>query len=162
MIPFGVQVREGYPVPQENASQTGALTVGPSAVPTSVPLGPTTSLDLSWLDETARRTLLTEYTRGILDVSKKAQELHVDVAVLKSTLTTLAGTTKEVAESGNSVTVSHTTSTNVGRTEVIMGNTGKAQSGKLTPSQTGARDWTPYYIIGGLIAAVLIAAMFAH
>ena len=38
----------------------------------------------------------------------------------------------------------------------------RGQTGKLTKSQTGERNWTPYYIIGGLIAdLVLIAFLFA-
>jgi len=120
-------------------------------------------MDLSWLPEQKREALLVEYTKGMLDISKKAQELHVDVGTLKTTLDHLATTTKEVSESGNAVTVTHTQTTSIGRTEVIMGNTSEAQSGKLTSSQTGRRDMMPIYVIGGLVAAVLIvAAIFAN
>ncbi|MFC4352279.1 hypothetical protein ACFOW6_12085 [Fodinicurvata halophila] len=135
------------------------VTTESTDAPTSVPLGPKTNMDLSWLPEEERRTLLKEYTNGMLDISRKAQELHVDVGALQNTLHTLASTTKEVSEDGNAVTVSHTQTTSIGRTEVIMGNTNQAQSGKLSKSQTGERDWTPYYVIGGLIAVVLIAAL---
>jgi len=136
--------------------------VATSAVPTTVPLGPTmTSIDLSWLPEAERKALLTEYVRGALDINKKAQELHVDVGVLSGTLRTLAETTKEVAESGNAVTVTHTQTTSIGRTEVMMGNTQQAQSGKLSKSQSGATDWLPYYVIGALIALVVIVALLA-
>ena len=99
--------------------------------------------------------------RGVLDVSKKAQDLHVDVGVLKSTLQTLAETTRTVADDGNSVTISHTQTSSVGRTEIIMGNTDRAQSGKLSRSQTGASEWTPYYIIGAIIALVIIIGLLA-
>ena len=126
-------------------------------VPTTVPLSPTTSLDLSWMPESQRAELLGEYTRGMLDISRKAQELHVDVGALKTTLHTLADTTQQVAQQGNAFTVTHTQTSAAGRTEVIMGNTDKARAGKLSKSQTGERDWTPAYIIGGLIALVLIA-----
>ena len=102
---------------------------------------------------------MVEYAKGMTDISKKAQELHVDVATLKNILDQLASTTKEVSEDGGSVTVTHTQSTSIGRTEVIMGNTDEAKGGKLTSSQTGRRDMTPIYMIGGLIAAVLIAAI---
>jgi hypothetical protein len=119
-------------------------------------------MDLSWLPEAERKALLTEYTRGILDVSRKAQELHVDVNVLKNTLNTLASTTKEVAESGNSVTVTHTQTTAIGRTEIIMGNTDNAKTGKLSRSQTGERDLRLWYVIGGLIALVVIVALMSH
>ena len=130
-------------------------------MPTSIPLGPKTTMDLSWLPEDERKALLTEYTGGMLDISRKAQELHVEVAVLDATLQSLAGTTKQVSEQGDSITLTHTQTSSVGRTEVMMGNTDRAQSGKLTKSQTGEKDWTPYYVIGGLIAAVFIAAAVA-
>ena len=144
------------PEDQKSGSAVGA----PKAqVPTSVPLSPSTTMDLSWLPDDKREALLVEYTKGMLDISKKAQELHVDVGTLKTTLDNLASTTKEVSKDGNSVTVTHTQTTSIGRTEVIMGNTSEAQSGKLTSSQTGRRDMTPIYIIGGLIAAMIIAAM---
>jgi hypothetical protein len=41
-----------------------------------------------------------------------------------------------------------------------MGNTERAATGKLSASQTGEFNWTPVYIIIGIIAAVLIVAQF--
>jgi hypothetical protein len=131
---------------------------GGTSMPSRIELTPGTSMDISWLGESERKALLVEYARGMLDVSRKAQELHVDAAALKKTLDDLSTTTKDVAQSGNAVTVSHTQTTSIGRTEVIMGNTQQAQSGKLSKSQTGEKDWTPYYIFGGIIALILIVA----
>jgi hypothetical protein len=54
-------------------------------------------MDLSWLPEEERKVLLTEYTCGILDISRKAQELHVDVGTLQNTFQTLAQTTREMS-----------------------------------------------------------------
>ena len=110
-------------------------------------------------DENERKALLIDYTKGIMDISKKAQELHVDAAVLKKTLDDFSDTTREVSDSGNAVTITHSQTTKVGRTEVIMGNTEEAQSGKLSKSQTGEKDWTPYYIFGGILALIIIAAL---
>jgi hypothetical protein len=129
--------------------------------PSVVTLGPLSTLDLSFLSEAERSELLKDYAKGALDAAKKAHELHVDVGVLKVTLDQLAHTTKEVAESGNAVTVTHTQTTKIGRTEVKMGNTEEARSGKLTSSQTGERNWTPYFIFAGIAAVVLIAFLFA-
>lgn len=128
------------------------------APPTSVQLGPSSSLDLSWLPEDKRAELLADHAKGMLDLNKRAQELHVDVGALKATLATMSETTQQVSDDDNAITISHTQTTSVGRTEIMMGNTDKARSGKLSRSQTGERDWTPAYIIGGLIALVLIAA----
>jgi len=135
------------------------ITKTSSNVPTEIPLGPSTSMDLSWLPENERKALLIDYTKGVMDISKKAQELHVDAAVLKKTLDDFSDTTREVSDSGNAVTITHSQTTKVGRTEVIMGNTEEAQSGKLSKSQTGEKDWTPYYIFGGILALIIIAAL---
>lgn len=149
-------------MPDDEGKQQKVTVVPTSEVPTAVPLGPTTSIDLSWLPDAERKALLTDYVKGALDISKKAQDLHVDVGALKNTLRTLADTTNEVAEAGNSVTITHTQTTSIGRTEIMMGNTPQAQSGRLSKSQTGMGDWTPYYIIGAIIALVFIVALLAH
>jgi hypothetical protein len=80
---------------------------------------------------------------------------------LRQTLDTLAGTAKQVSESGNAVTMTHSQTTKIGRTEIKIGNTEEAKSGRMTSSQSGETNWTPYYIIGGLVAIVLIAFLFA-
>lgn len=123
-----------------------------------VALSPTHELDLSFLPVEQREILLKDYSQGMLDIALKAQELNVDSLALRQTLDNLAETTKDVAESGSAVTISHTADSKLGRTEVLMGNTDQAQSGKLTKSQTGERDWTPYYIFAAIVAIVLIAA----
>lgn len=141
------------------SEQDKNITKTSSNVPTEINLGPSTSMDLSWLPENERKALLIDYTKGIMDISKKAQELHVDAAVLKKTLDDFSDTTREVSNSENAVTITHSQTTKVGRTEVIMGNTEEAQSGKLSKSQTGEKDWTPYYIFGGILALIIIAAL---
>lgn len=128
-------------------------------IPAEIHFGHSSSLDLSWLSEDERKVLMMDYTKGMLDIKQKAQELQIDAAVLKKTLDDLSDTTRDVSESGNSVTISHTQTTKVGRTEVIMGNTEQAQTGKLSKSQTGETNWTPYYIFAVIIAIVLIAAL---
>jgi hypothetical protein len=133
----------------------------PTTSPSVVPLGPVSSIDLGFLPETERNALLKDYAHKVLDVGAKAQELNVDVSVLKATLDQLAGTTHEVSERGNAITISHTQTTKAGRTEVKMGNTEEARSGKLSKTQTGERDWTPYYIFAGIAAVILIAFLFA-
>lgn len=144
---------------KDDSTRGEFLRAGDASVPTKIDLTLGTSMDISWLPESERKVLLANYTEGILDISRKAQELHVDSAALKKTLDDLSVTTKEVSESGNSVTVSHTQTTSVGRTEVIMGNTQQAQSGKLSKSQTGEKDWTQYYIFGGALALIIIVAL---
>ncbi|MCD6005069.1 hypothetical protein K7H08_09520 [Halomonas sp. IOP_6] len=128
-----------------------------NSIPTEIHLGPNTSLDLSWLSEEERKQLMIEHTKGMLDLGRKSQELHVDSGALKRTLDDLSSTSREASEDGNSVTISHTQTTSIGRTEVLMGNTEKAQKGRLTKSQTGEKDWTPYYIAGAVVLVIVVA-----
>jgi hypothetical protein len=136
------------------------LSVQSPKTPSVVTLGRLPTIDISFLPEDQRNALMTDYARGTIDIAKRAHELHVDVDVLSATLGHLANTTREVSESGNAVTVSHTQTTKIGRTEIKMGNTDEARSGKLSRTQTGERDWTPYYIFAGIGALVLIAFLF--
>lgn len=112
--------------------------IKPTNMPTSVVSGTTTAVEmLSMLPENQRNALLAEHAKGMLDISRKATEMHVDVAALSAALGTVASTTVQAAKDGNSVTASHAQTTSIGRTEVIMGNTDAARVGKLTKSQTG-------------------------
>jgi len=130
-------------------------------MPTSVVSGTTTAFEmLSMLPENQRNALLAEHAKGMLDISRKAIEMNVDVAALSAALGTVASITVQAAKDGNSVTASHVQTTSIARTEVIMGNTDAARLGKLTKSQTGEFNWTPIYIIIGIIALVIIANVF--
>ena len=143
---------------EDSRSSEKAVALTESSVATTITLTPSTSLDLSPFSAEERNALLTDYTRGVRDVSRKAHELQVDAATLGQTLQSLAGTTREVTEMGNSVTVTHTQVNSVGRTEILMGNTPQARKGRLSRSQKGERDLTPFYVLGALVALVLIAA----
>ena len=135
---------------------------GASAPPTSIALATGQSVDLCFLPEAQRNALMTEYMRGTIDIARKANELHVDVVTLRNTLGALAETTRQVAQDGNAVTVTHTQTTAVGRTEIIMGNTDAANKAKLTRTQTGAEtNWIPYYVFGVIGAVVLIVIVIA-
>ena len=67
---------------EETHEPEQAVAISESEVPTRITLNPSTSLDLSSFSEEERAALLTDYTRGVLDVSRRAHELHVDVATL--------------------------------------------------------------------------------
>ena len=119
-------------------------------------------LDISSLTEEEQSAIVLDYQRGLVDIRLRAASLGVDVTVLGETLRHLAEKTIEISKSeGASVTVTHTQDSSLGRTEIIMGNTEQAQRGRLTKSQGGDRDWTPFYVIGGLIVAgiVLVAVL---
>lgn len=143
---------------EDRNEETGADLAVPAgaSAPSRIPVGPVQYIELAGLSEAEKNALLAEYRKGQLDLAKKAQELRMDVEALEATLTVLANTTKQVAETGTSVTVTHTQDSTVGRTEVIMGNTKKAARGKLSRSQTGDRDWTGWWIIGAVVVVAIV------
>ncbi len=131
-------------------------------VPKSVNLTPSTSIDLSWLTEEERKVLLVEYASGMMNLGQKAQEMNIDAMALKKVLDDFSQATQEASEGGNSITIAHTQTTSIGRTEIMMGNTEHAQSGKLSKSQTGEKDWKPYYIFGGIVAFIVVIALIRN
>ena len=128
------------------------------------PLNPITSGDVfASLTEEQRNSLMMEYARGTLDVGKRASQMHVDVTAFKNMLDVMASKTRELSSQENtSVTMSHTQETSVGKTEVIMGNTAQAASGRLTRTMAGERNMTPFYVVGGVIVLLILVSMFVH
>lgn len=141
----------------ENGSSKANLPT--TSTPTQIALTPSASMDLSWMSEEDRRAILRDYTSGMLNIAKKAQELNVDVGGLKNTLDTLAKTTREVTADGNNITATHTTKTTAGTTTIVMGNTDEAKRGQISSDQMGLKNWTPIYILAGIGAVVIIAAL---
>jgi hypothetical protein len=126
------------------------------------PLNPSTSIiDLGSLSQQQQDQLVMEYMRGTLDINKKAAAMHVDVTAFKNMLDVMAHKTKELAEQeGTSVTMQHTQESSVGRTEVIMGNTAQAASGKLTRTMAREANLTWLFVAGGIIAVLVLVALF--
>jgi hypothetical protein len=125
------------------------------------PVDPTGGMiDLGSLSAAQQQELVMEYMRGTLDVNKKAAQMHVDVTAFKNMLDVMSQKTKDLAEqSGTSVTMQHTQESSVGRTEVIMGNTAQAASGRLTKTMAGESRMTLIYVVLGVVAALILIAM---
>jgi hypothetical protein len=136
----------------------------PASVPTSIALGSGQTVDLSFIPEAQRSVILAEYMRGNMNIALRANELHVNVLTLKNTLDALVGSVNQVAKDGNSVTITNTQDTPLGRTEIIMGNTETAGKGRLTRSQVGGEtNWIPYYIFAAIAAfAVIVIAIVSR
>ena len=73
-------------------------------------VGPIPTVDLSFLPEDKRAQLIEDYARGIIEIDKKARELHIETGVLKNTLDTMSRTAKDVSESGNAGTITYSQS----------------------------------------------------
>jgi len=144
-------------VTEEN--ENNSLEKSSNKIPMKLDFGSPSSFDLSFLPEKKQQEIIAEYAKGQMDIQKKAQELHMDANILKKNLDDFTDTAKSATENESSVTISHTQTNSLGRTEVIIGNTEQAGKGKLSKSQTGEKDFTPYYIFGGILALVLIFAL---
>lgn len=120
-------------------------------------------IDLGALSQEQQSQLVAEYTRGTLDIHKKAAQMHVDVDAFKNMLDVMSTKTRELSQQeGTSVTMQHTQETSVGRTEVIMGNTQQAASGRLTRTMAGERNLTWLYFVGGAIVLLILVSLFVR
>ena len=118
------------------------------------------TLDLSSISDTNMQDAIIEHhATSVLEMNKKGSEMSVDSNALRKTLEDMAETTNRVSKEGNAITISHTQDTSVGRTEIMMGNTHKAQQGKLSLSQVGLKDWRPLYVVCGVIIAMVTLIM---
>jgi hypothetical protein len=125
-------------------------------------LGDSNVLKTAGLSEPQIQELQMHHAKGMIDINKKAQELHIDVKALDATLNTMAKNTEELSKAGDSVTITHSQDSSLGRTEVMMGNTTKAAKGKLSRSQIGEGDSPPKYIIIIAVVAIILALIMAN
>ena len=119
-------------------------------------------LDLSGLDEEAKRALTLKAHEAKIDIQKKAAEAQVDLQGTKINLDNLNDTVKESTREGTSITVTHTQTTSVGRTEVVMGNTERAASGKISRGGAGLEDNTIKILVGVGIIAIIVALILSN
>ena len=137
--------------------------VGASGVPSVnvINLGSVNSLvDLTGIPPEQVAELKRQYASGMIDLAKKAQEFKIDNASLAMVLDSFNTEAAKATQANVSMTASHTQTTTIGRTEVVMGNTDRAASGKLSASAVGAPDRL-LWIIGICAVAVVIVALIA-
>jgi hypothetical protein len=118
-------------------------------------------LDVSGLNDEAKQQLQIKANEAKIDLQKKAQEANIDIQSMKVNLDNLNDTVKDSTREGTSTTITHTQTTSVGRTEVVMGNTERAASGKISRSGAGLEDNTTRLLIGGGVIAIVVALIVA-
>ena len=114
-------------------------------------------LDLSYLTEAEIAELKKQYIKNSLEIQKKAADLKIEIGALDSTLKSFTEQTKNASESGTSATITHSQTSALGRTEVIIGNTDRAANGKISRSGRGIDD--KVIIITGIMAVTVIFAV---
>ena len=118
-------------------------------------------LDVSDLSEENQQIIQLKAQEAKLELKKKAGEALLDIQGTKANLDTFNQSVKEGTESGTHVTLTHTQTTSTGRTEVVMGNTDKAASGKISRSGAGLKDNQMTFVIIGAIVVVIVAIVLS-
>ncbi len=119
------------------------------------------AIDLADLPEDVKNELKTDMTRRVIDNADRQVKLGQDVQALSASMSTMGQTSAQMAEAGISLTVTNTKDDNLGRTEILIGNSEAAQRGKLSRTQSGGSNLSlsTILLIGGAIAAATIVAV---
>ena len=116
-----------------------------------------TEIDLSNLDDEQQKHFMQKYTDAQLDLAQKTQQAKIDINATKATLDDMTGSVKGATDDGSSITITHSQTTSVGRTEVIMGNTERAAQGKISRSGSGLEDNTMKILVVVGVVAIVVA-----
>lgn len=126
-------------------------------------LGPTLPpIDLTGMSTEQVAELKRQYASAMIDQFKKNVELKTDNASLATTLDSINTEAAKATQANVSMTVTHTQTTSIGRTEVVMGNTDRAASGKLSASAAGVPDRVLWTIGIVAVAIVIVALIIFH
>jgi hypothetical protein len=144
----------------ENTSDRGEIKkIEPQENSMVLKLNSTDLLDLSGFNEEQRVELKKKYAEAAIDHTAKAAQVRLDVQSLDATLASFNLQTERASQADSSITIQHSQNTSVGRTEIIVGNTDRAASGKLSRTATGEKNNA--VMIAAIIAIALVfAAMF--
>jgi hypothetical protein len=98
----------------------------------------------------------------MVDLERKAGEAKVALGKTKGKLDTFSVTARQATQDGFSATISNVQDDELGRTEIVIGNTDSAKSGKLSLFQRGSSLPMVALIAVALIAVVAIFALSGH
>ena len=113
-------------------------------------------MDLSGLTKEQIQDLKVKAGEAMIDVGKKAAQQKIDTNTLDEKLRTMTEHTDAISKAGGSITITSTQDDSIGRTEILTGDSDTAKKGKLTRSQTGAKDLTYVWIGLGVFIIIVI------
>ena len=125
-------------------------------------LGSNSVIDLTGMPPEQVAELKRQYASGMIDLKKKAEELKMDNASLSMLLDSFNTEAAKATHANVSMTATHAQTTAIGRTEVVIGNTDRAASGKLSASAAGVPDRLLWIVGIAAIAAVIVALIIFH
>lgn len=114
-------------------------------------------IDLTGLSPDQIASLKIKQAECMLDIQKKREELKMDIAGLDAALTSFNRQTDQATQASHSATIQHSQNSSLGRTEVIVGNTDKAATGKLSMSASGQTNSMVILAVAILAAVVILA-----
>lgn len=120
-------------------------------------LGNASGLDVSNLDDRQISALQEEHARNLVELERKANEAKVALGRTKGKLDTFSGAVRQAAQDGTSATITNVQEDELGRTEIIVGNTDTAKSGKVSLLQRGSNLPTLALLA---VAVIALAAVF--
>jgi hypothetical protein len=137
-----------------------ATRVEPSGVSTLISVAQQ-EIDLADLPEETKNELKTEMTRKVIENADRQVKIGQDVQSLSASLNTMSTSSTEMAQEGLTMTISNTKDDNLGRTEILIGNSDAAQRGKFSRTQSGGSNlsMSTVLLIGGVIVAATIIAV---
>lgn len=136
----------------------------PSEVPMHpdiIRLGASEEINLAGLSPQAKEALRVKHGEMVLERENRRERLKEDLAVTATKLDQYGRTASDAATQNLSVTIANTNDDNLGRTEIMIGNSKAAESGRLSRSQTGGTDSARIWIILALIAGIVIVLVAA-
>ena len=126
-------------------------------------LGSTSLIDLTGMSPEQVAELKRQYASGMIDLRKKAEELKIDNASLAMALDSFNTEAAKATQANVSMTATLAQTTSIGRAEVVIGNTDRAASGKLSASAAGVPDRLLWIVGIAAVAAIIVALIiFRH
>lgn len=120
-----------------------------------------TQIDLSGLSDEQVQALKAKHAEKAIETRDREARLITDVQALGASMRTLGDNTVDLAEKGIGVTVTNVRDDNLGRTEIIMGTSDAAKSGKLSRSQKGLGDPTLMWMGFAIAILIILVVLFA-
>jgi cobalamin biosynthesis Mg chelatase CobN len=97
-----------------------------------------------------------------INIQEKAAKAVIDTRSIDERIQNIADGVNKATEGNAAATLTGTYTDDLGRTEVIMGNTERAQKGKLTQSQQGTSNNGILYVVIVALAVIVIVFMLSN
>ena len=130
---------------------------GTGEVPDKIEITDPNTISLEGLNPETRHALRQRVQEEALKLNVRESNAHIDAKAIKDRMDDAGDVVKKATRDETHATITASFDDDLGRTEVIMGNTDTAQKGKLTRSQRGEKDNTLIYVSIAVGAIILLA-----